>query len=1236
MKEFVHLHLHSEYSLLDGICRVNEIPAAAAALGQKAVAITDRAVMYGCAAFCDACEKAGVKPIIGCEISVTKGSRFDASDVAEPDHLVLLVKNETGYKNLIQIVSRAWLEGYSVRTGPRADLDLIRRYSDGLICLSGCRKGEIQRLLSKGRYKEADVAARRFSEIFGKDGFYLELQDTGLEGQNMINECLLGVRERTGIPVVCTNDVRYIQREDADTQAVMTAISRNARLSDGRAEGYGTDEFYLKSCEEMYREFSHFADAVENTVKIASMCNYSIKGGNTVLPDFALPDGMTDSAYLHDLAFKGLDRKIAEGRIVLTAERTLNAYRGRIQDELFVIAEMGYSSYFLIVADFVGYAKSKGIPVGPGRGSGAGSLVAFLIGITEVDPLVYGLLFEAFLNRERISMPDFDIDFGDRRRDEVIAYVSEKYGKDNVAQITTFGTLAAKAALRDTARVLGIDKKIVDELISHMPDEKDITISRALDDPKFSIYPEESPDIERLVETARGLEGLPRNASTHAAGVVITPKPLTEYLPLASNGGVTVTQYDMDTVAKLGLLKFDFLALRCLTVIDDAVNMIRKKEKDFDLSFIPLDDGATYKMISDGRTDGIFQLESPGMTRMLKKMKPEKMTDIMVALALFRPGPMDSIDTFLSNRARGRIDYKIPILSKILDETNGCIVYQEQVMEIFRSVAGYSYGRADIVRRAIAKKKPGVIEKERDGFVSGAVSNGWKEEDALALYGEMTDFANYGFKKSHAAAYALLSYRTAYLKAHYPSEYYSALLTSVSGDAGKTSLYMSSCAKQGIKLLPPDVNKSYPAFTSEDGAIRFGLASVKGIGEQFALRIVNVREDRPFKTFEDFVTRMMPGGISRPQMESLIRSGSCDLFGVFRKTLWCMIDFVVSEVNNSLRGHTAGQIDIFGNDSITFEYPKAIDEYPLEEYLAFEKEYCGTAFSGHLLDGYSDNISDVRHSDISLIDDTCGGKTFTLCGMITKVNQRITKAGLRMQNCQLEDRFSSVSLVIFPKLFLTVQDFVGENSAVCVTGNVTVEEGYVRLLAQSVTPLERNGKYVKKAPERHEEPQKVGNPPRAQSEAAGKSAGNAGSENLPSSENPPRAQSEAVKKIKSDVGSENLPSSERPPRAQGEAVEKSAGNAGSENLPSSENPPRAQSEAAEKKASKLYVRVPSITSPEHRRAAALASIFEGDTPLIFYDSGVKEYKPSGQGVALSAFFMKELTEIVGEGNAVAK
>ena len=839
MSDFVHLHLHSEYSLLDGACKINEIAKYAKELGQSAVALTDHGNMFGAVEFYSACKKEGIKPIIGCEVYVAPTSRFEKARVKNAPyyHLVLLVKNEIGYRNLSYLVSSGYTEGFYVK--PRIDIDLLKEHSEGLIALSACLAGYIPSAILSGDIVDAKENIIQMLDIFGRDNFYLELQNHGISEQGIVNEALVKLSKETKAQLVCTNDVHYLRKEDAYIQSVLMAIQMNSSLEKSKAGAFSTNEFYLKSSEEMEDLFKEYKIACSNTVKIANMCNFDFEFNCTKLPKYPLPQGATSSKeLLYELTYAGMKKRISNHSISFDSTHSEKEYRDRIEYELSVIDSMGYNDYFLIVWDFINYAKTNNIPVGPGRGSGAGSLVAYLLEITDVDSIKYELLFERFLNSERVSMPDIDTDFCYERRDEVIDYVKSKYGQDHVAQIITFGTMAAKAAVRDVGKVLELpynDIDLISKLISANTLKESIENSTEL----RRLY-ENDDNIKKALDVAMRLEGMPRHASTHAAGVVITDKPLVDYLPISTNGGVTVTQYDMDTVAKLGILKFDFLAIRYLTIISDTEKLIKKVDKSFSINKIPIDDEKTYKFISSGKTEGVFQLESVGIRQVLTRLQPESIDDVIACIALYRPGPMDSIPRYIERRHnKTAITYKTDLLEPILSSTYGCIVYQEQVMQIFSRLAGYSYGRADIVRRAMSKKKENEMKKEREVFVSGAIKNNISDDIANELFDEMESFAKYAFNKSHAVAYALVSYRTAYLKFHYPREYYASLISSVLGSMDKMMEYIDECSKMGIRILQPDVNFSQAGFSVDNGNIRFGLLALKGVGRSLIASIVD-------------------------------------------------------------------------------------------------------------------------------------------------------------------------------------------------------------------------------------------------------------------------------------------------------------------------------------------------------------------------------------------------------------
>lgn len=1068
MGKFVHLHVHTEYSLLDGACRIDELCDRAAELGSTALAITDHGVMYGCVEFFRACKERGIKPIIGCEVYVAKRSRFDKDGKKDLSgyHLILLCKNETGYRNLISLVSSSFTEGFYGK--PRIDLQLLEEHSDGLIALSACIAGAIPQLILTGLFDEAEKYALKMREIFGDD-FYLELQNHGLDAEKTVNTELVKISERTGIPTVATNDAHYVERSDAKTHSVLLKIQTNSTADDENPFGFTGSEYYLKTDEEMETLFAKYGDACENTLKIADKCNFEFEFGHTHLPAYCPPDGKSCPRLLRELTLEGLESRIKKGHIDLSLHGR-EKYITRLEYELDVIHRMGFDDYFLIVRDFVAYAKENDIPVGPGRGSGAGSLVAYLIGITDVDSIKFDLLFERFLNPERVSLPDFDIDFCYNRRDEVIEYVKRKYGSDHVAQIVTFGTMAARAAVRDVGRALGMTYSDVDKIAKLIPRDINMTLDTALKGKELSEIYNSDAAVRTLIDTARKLEGMPRNASTHAAGVVITEEPTKNYVPVSMNGDNIVTQYDMNTDAELGLVKFDFLALRNLTVIHDAEVMIRKNDPNFDISKIPLDDKRTYDMISDGYTAGVFQLEKSGMTKMLMKLRPESIDDIIAAIALYRPGPMDSIPTYIA-RKHGEADviYDTPQLSEILGVTYGCIVYQEQVMEIFRRLSDYSFARADIVRRAMAKKKTEVMMKEKSDFISGAAKNGIDGKTAEKIFDDMAGFAKYAFNKSHAAAYAIVSYRTAYLKAHYPSMYLAALLTSVLGDTGKVFGYISECLRLGIPVLPPDINESEADFSVCSGnSIRFGLLALKNVGRQFIDAITAERARRPFSDFADFAERMSVGEINKRQVEALIKSGCFDRLGNRRSQLLSAYEMMIDEYSARSRANVGGQLDFFSQGENSLARQKTeyedIPEFSLKERLRMEKESTGLYFSGHMLDAYKNHIKQLKCQTISDIitdeddtqvsSDSSDGKYVGIAGIITSKTVKETKNKTPMFFITVEDRSGEIEAVVFPKQAEKFSSFIYTDAAVYISGNISVKEDEKpKILVSKIIPL---------------------------------------------------------------------------------------------------------------------------------------------------------------------------------------
>ena len=1080
MADFVHLHLHSEYSLLDGACRIKDIPKYAKSIGQSAVALTDHGNMFGAVEFYKACKAEGVKPILGCEVYVAPTSRLEKMRVRNVPyyHLVLLVKNEIGYKNLSFLVSSGYIDGFYVK--PRIDLELLSEHSEGLIALSACLAGQVPSHILSGDISAAKEHISDMINVFGRENYYLELQNHGIAEQAIVNEGLIELSKELNVNLVCTNDVHYLEKEDSYVQSVLMAVQMNTTLEKAKDSAFATNEFYLKSADEMEYLFGAYKDACANTVKIAKMCNFDFEFDNTKLPVYPLPTGVTSKDFLSDLAYKGLEKRINDGQIVFTDEHNEALYKERIEYELSVINTMGYNDYFLIVWDFINFAKTNNIPVGPGRGSGAGSLVAYLLQITDVDSIKFYLLFERFLNIERVSMPDIDTDFCYERRDEVIEYVKRKYGNDHVSQIVTFGTMAPKASVRDVGKVLEVPYSDIDTVSKLLSSKPFASLKESIEgiDELQRLYNNDNR-IKDMLDTAMKIEGMPRHASTHAAGVVITDKPIVDYLPLSTNGGVIVTQYDMDTVAKLGLLKFDFLALRYLTIISDSEKLIRQREKDFSIEAIPMNDEKTYKFISSGKTEGVFQLESAGMRQVLTKLQPETIDDIIACIALYRPGPMDSIPVYIERRHdKSKISYKTPLLEPILRSTYGCIVYQEKVMQIFSKIAGYSYGRADIVRRAMSKKKEEEMKKERSVFISGAISNGVDEKIANELFDEMESFAKYAFNKSHAAAYAVISYRTAYLKARYPREYYASLITSVLGSVDKMTEYIEECSKKGIKILQPDVNFSQTTFSVDSNNIRFGLLALKNVGKSLIYSIIDERErNGKYVSFEDFIYRLREADINKRQIEALIKVGAFTSLGKNRSQLIKVYENAVDSALSISRGTRDGQLDmtsLMGEDdlkeaTIKIDYPE-VAEYEQNELLLMEKEIAGLFFSGHILDAYSNHIDTLKpRSILSIIgngEDIIGSKDkekITIVGIITSRVIKKTRRDENMAFIRIEDASGEIEAIVFPNQFIRSADILTVGNVIYLNGSVSInDEDSCKIIMDSGDLLINNNNFVEK------------------------------------------------------------------------------------------------------------------------------------------------------------------------------
>ena len=1076
---FTHLHLHTEYSLLDGACRIPKLVERIKALGMTACAITDHGVMYGCIDFYSAMKDAGIKPIIGCEVYVCRDRLDKSAANREYSHLILLCENNTGYQNLMKLVSEGFLTGYYYR--PRIDYNLIRQHSEGLICLSACLSGDLPKLLLQGRYDDAEAYVREMQDIFGEKNFYVEIMDHGIREEKIVMPRLISLAREMNVPLVATNDCHYLEEKDADAQEVLLCIQTGKTLDDANRMRMDTRQLYVKSEDEMRTLFAACPDAVDRTQEIADRCNVEFEFGVTRLPHYPVPEGETALSMLTRLTHEGLRERYPD------AKETDEPWQ-RLNYELNVISSMGYVDYFLIVWDFIRYAKSQGIMVGPGRGSGAGSIVAYSLGITMLDPLKYQLLFERFLNPERVTMPDIDVDFCYERRQEVIDYVARKYGADHVSQIITFGTLQAKGCIRDVGRVLGMSYQDTDAVAKAIPFDLGMTLEKALTlSPLLKTMYDEQPEVHRLIDTAMTLEGMPRHASTHAAGVLITGKPVMEYVPLQRNDEVITTQYPMGTIERLGLLKMDFLGLRTLTVIRDTLDMLRAQGIDMKPEDIPRDDPAVYEMISAGDTDGVFQLEGGGMRTFLTNMKPTCFEDIIAAISLYRPGPMESIPRYIQGKQNpSSIHYETEKLRPILDVTYGCMVYQEQVMQIVRDLAGYSYGRSDLVRRAMAKKKHKVMAQEREYFihgklnddgtidVPGCVRNGVPEEVASHLYDEMTAFASYAFNKSHAAAYAVVCIETAWLKRYHPVPFMAAILNSVYGNPAKIAAYIQYCRSRGIAILPPDVNRSQWKFTvakAPDGqlGILFGLGAVKTVGQGAVDAIIRERKHGAYRDIFDFCRRIDTSECNKRVVESLIKAGAFDGMGGNRPQLLAVFESAM-DANSSLRKQTVdGQISLFdmafGGAPLVQENHTLpnLPDYPLRQRLALEKEIAGVYITGHPLDDYRDVLGKLPFStaDLDGLEEredrglSLDGQIVDMGGILTEVQGKATKKGAYMGFITLEDLTGQIECLVFPKVYERYQGMMAVDDLVVLHGRLSIrEEEAPKLLVEKLIPLE--------------------------------------------------------------------------------------------------------------------------------------------------------------------------------------
>ena len=1083
MAEFVHLHIHSEFSLLDGANRIKDLPVRAKELGMKAMAITDHGVMYGAIDFYKACKKEGIKPIIGCEVYVAPRSRINKEPNIDNryNHLILLAKNQQGYQNLSKLVSIGFTEGYYYK--PRIDLEVLEKYHEGLICLSACLAGSVNQALLNGQNEKAEEIALWHKRVFGED-YYIEIQNNGLKEQVLANQKLVQLARKLDIPLVATNDAHYLKREDAYNHEILLCIQTGKRMSDPDRMKFETDELYVKSPKEMSDYFSAFPDAIENTVKIADKCNVEFEFGHTILPNYDVPPEFpTHYDFLKKLCDDGLKKRYGEN----LSEEIIK----RAEYEIGIIKKMGYVDYYLIVWDFIHFAKSNGIPVGPGRGSGAGSILAYAIEITDIDPMKYGLLFERFLNPERISMPDFDVDFSDVDRQKVIDYVSEKYGHDHVSQIITFGTMAAKMVIRDVARVLDFPYSEADKIAKMIPNELHITIPKALEQNKElkDLYDNDEL-IHKLLDIAMALEGMPRQASTHACGVVITKDPVDTYVPLYVRDNQISTQYIMTTLEELGLLKMDFLGLRTLTVIKDTINLV-KENRGIDVEFDQeMSDPKVYKLWQEGSTSGIFQFESQGMTNFMKELKPDCLEDLIAGVSLYRPGPMDQIPRYIRGKQNpGHNEYTHPSLEPILNVTYGCMVYQEQVMQIVRDLAGYSLGRADLVRRAMGKKKLDVMAKEREVFINGQVDengkievpgcvrNGIDAESANKIFDEMAEFAKYAFNKSHAACYAVVAYRTAYLKAYYPAEFMASMLNSYLGNLDKVPDYIDECKKLGIEILKPEINKSYSRFTVESGKIRFGLGSIKNVGLQPVANIIKERDaNGPFTGFTDFCERMAGEAVNKKCIESLIKAGTFGEFPETRATLLASFETIIDTIQSYNKKGMDGQVSMFdlgSSSDLSSEAENNLEEIKYnfseqpelneKELLSMEKEMLGIYVSGHPLQKIreqiiaSTNISSMQMKEIDDINSIgpdgentdvrvreaakfIDGQEVKIAGIITSVKKKYTKNNKIMAFVSIEDLYGSAEIIVFEPTYLKAQDVLVEENIVMISGRLSIRE----------------------------------------------------------------------------------------------------------------------------------------------------------------------------------------------------
>lgn len=1170
---FAHLHVHTEYSLLDGACRISKIAKAAKQKGMTSLAITDHGVMYGVIDFYRACKKGGIHPVIGCEVYVAPTSRFDKTSSYEKYyHMILLCENNVGYSNLIKLVSKGFIEGFYSK--PRIDDELLSQYHEGLICLSACLAGEIPQKLLNGDYESAKKKAEYYRDLFGRENFFIELQDHGIEEQKRIIPNLVKIADEIGVGLVATNDSHYIEQEDSKIHSILLCIQTNTTVNDSNRMEFQTNEFYLKTEDEMRELFGKYPSAIDNTEIIAQRCNVEFEFGVRKLPRFDVPNNEDHLEYFRRNCYKGLYKHYGKNPDKSLVER--------LEYEIETISKMGFVDYYLIVNDFVQYAKSQSIPVGPGRGSGAGSLCAYCIGITAIDPIKYNLLFERFLNPERVSMPDFDIDFCKERRGEVIDYVVRKYGEDHVAQIISFGTMAARGSIRDVGRALAIPYATVDSIAKLVPMDINMTIEKALKiSTDLSRLYKEDEQTKTLLDIAMSIEGMPRHATMHAAGVVITDKPVSDYVPLSKNDDNIVTQFTMTTLEELGLLKMDFLGLRNLTVIADAEKLIKTKNPQYNPDDVDENDPQVFAMISKGNTEGVFQFESQGMRNVLTQLRPDSIEDLIAVLSLYRPGPMDSIPTYIDCRHNpSHIRYKHPLLKDILEVTYGCIVYQEQVMQIFRTLAGYSLGRADIVRRAMSKKKHAVMEQERQIFVhgltdedgnivvEGCIRRGVDEKTAQSIYDEMESFASYAFNKSHAAAYATISYKTAWLKCHYPHEYMAALLSSVLDNQNKMAVYIGECKRLGINVLPPNVNESNHGFTVSGGNIRYGLLAIKNLGRQFIDEIIRERRHGKYNSFYDFCKRLYGKNMNSRAIESLIKCGAFDGLGANRRQLLAVSKTVLDDLEYDARNNMKGQMSLFEMGS-TPSKPVSVEpeipdlpEFSKQELLYMENEIAGMYLSGHPMDDYTDFAQAVKADRIGNILSNDGGlyfdgKKVTIVCVVSKVKTQLTKTNKMMAFVTVEDRYGSIEVVVFPNVYDRYAVFLSDANVVLIKGTLNFKENEEpKIICDSIAKARTN---------------------------------------------------EECKQQGVNIADNTLQKTvSRPARA---------------------NVPQA-----------LHIRIDDLDTPLYAKAKRVIDIFEGTTPVIFYltKSHRKVKAPASMWVTLNDVMIKELKYQLGDNNVAVK